>query len=201
MTGLPADRATGRSAARPAAFARYVALGDSSTEGIDDPDGAGGYRGWSQRLAERINAAQGGGLLYANLATRGLTDEVFGPSTLLVRYRDRAELVRLVEGLEGQLTATVHGSAAELPEYADAVRALTAKSGRLVFDQFPTGVDRVAIRGKVWLAYDSSSGTLYRFTKRSSSIVARNVPPLGFTPTADGVAWWNGTSVAQTTFR
>ena len=28
-----------------------------------------------------------------------------------------------------------------LPEYADAVRALEAKSGRLVFDQFPTGVE------------------------------------------------------------
>ena len=54
-------------------FSRYVALGDSSTEGIDDPDGAGGYRGWSQRLAERIDAGQGGGLLYANLAVRGLT--------------------------------------------------------------------------------------------------------------------------------
>ncbi|MBC7367959.1 MAG: SGNH/GDSL hydrolase family protein [Undibacterium sp.] len=53
-------------------FARYVALGDSSTEGIDDPDGAGGYRGWSQRLAERIAVAQGG-LHYANLAVRGLT--------------------------------------------------------------------------------------------------------------------------------
>jgi lysophospholipase L1-like esterase len=57
----------------PLRFARYVALGDSSTEGLDDPDGAGGYRGWSQRLAERIDAAQGGGLLYANLAVRGLT--------------------------------------------------------------------------------------------------------------------------------
>jgi len=59
--------------AQPQTFARYVALGDSSTEGIDDPDGAGGYRGWSQRLAERIDANQGGGLLYANLAVRGLT--------------------------------------------------------------------------------------------------------------------------------
>lgn len=54
-------------------FARYVALGDSSTEGLDDPDGQGGYHGWSQRLAERIDATQGGGLLYANLAVRGLT--------------------------------------------------------------------------------------------------------------------------------
>jgi hypothetical protein len=67
--------------------------------------------------------------------------------------------------------------------------------------QFPTGVDRVAIRGKMWIAYDSSSGTLYRFTSRKSSVVARNVPPRGFTLTADGVAWWNGTSVAQTTLR
>jgi lysophospholipase L1-like esterase len=57
---------------QPPHFTRYVALGDSSTEGIDDPDGTGGYRGWSQRLAERIAAAQGG-LLYANLAVRGLT--------------------------------------------------------------------------------------------------------------------------------
>lgn len=56
----------------PARYQRYVALGDSSTEGIDDPDGRGGYRGWSQRLAERI-AAEQGGLLYANLAVRGLT--------------------------------------------------------------------------------------------------------------------------------
>ncbi|MDP9194587.1 MAG: hypothetical protein M3P06_23065 [Acidobacteriota bacterium] len=67
--------------------------------------------------------------------------------------------------------------------------------------QFPTGVDRVLIRGKVWIAYDSSSGTLYRFTKRTSSIVARNVAPQAFTVTADGVAWWNGTSVARMALR
>ena len=51
-------------------FDRYVALGDSSTEGLNDPDGHGGYRGWANRLAERI-AAEQGGLLYANLAIRG----------------------------------------------------------------------------------------------------------------------------------
>jgi lysophospholipase L1-like esterase len=51
-------------------YERYVAIGDSSTEGLDDPDGRGGYRGWANRLAERVAAAQGG-LLYANLAVRG----------------------------------------------------------------------------------------------------------------------------------
>ena len=51
-------------------FERYVAIGDSTTEGLDDPDGRGGYRGWANRLAERVAAAQGS-LLYANLAIRG----------------------------------------------------------------------------------------------------------------------------------
>lgn len=51
-------------------YERYVAIGDSSTEGLDDPDGRGGYRGWANRLAERIAVAQGG-VLYANLAVRG----------------------------------------------------------------------------------------------------------------------------------
>ena len=55
----------------PRHFARYVALGDSSTEGLDDPDGRGGYRGWANRLAGHVAAAQPGGLLYANLAVRG----------------------------------------------------------------------------------------------------------------------------------
>jgi lysophospholipase L1-like esterase len=52
-------------------FERYVALGDSSTEGLDDPDGRGSYRGWANRLAERIADLQGA-LLYANLGVRGL---------------------------------------------------------------------------------------------------------------------------------
>ncbi len=55
-------------------FKRYVAIGDSSTEGLQDPDGAGGYHGWANRLAERVAQAQGG-LLYANLGVRGKIDK------------------------------------------------------------------------------------------------------------------------------
>jgi len=51
-------------------FERYVASGDSTTEGLDDPDDEGGYRGWANRLAERIASHQGS-LAYANLAVRG----------------------------------------------------------------------------------------------------------------------------------
>jgi len=53
-------------------FDRYVAIGDSSTEGLEDPDGQGSYRGWADRLAEHIADAQDSPLEYANLAIRGL---------------------------------------------------------------------------------------------------------------------------------
>jgi DNA-binding beta-propeller fold protein YncE len=63
--------------------------------------------------------------------------------------------------------------------------------------QFPTGVDRVIVRDKIWVAYDSSSGTLYRFTKSKSSIIAKGIAPQAFAVTADGVVYWkDGTLVA-----
>lgn len=67
--------------------------------------------------------------------------------------------------------------------------------------QFPTGVDRVQTRGKHWIAYDSSSRTLYHFTRKQSTVLARGVAPHAFALTADGVAWWNGTSVAEKRLR
>lgn len=63
--------------------------------------------------------------------------------------------------------------------------------------QFPTGVDRVVTRGKNWVAYDSSSGTLYHFTRNQSSVVAKGIAPGAWALTEAGVAWWNGTSVAE----
>lgn len=61
MAGTPAPRI----------YRRYVAIGDSSAEGLDDPDGRGGYRGWANRLAAHVAIAQPGGVMYANLAVRG----------------------------------------------------------------------------------------------------------------------------------
>ena len=54
---------------------------------------------------------------------------------------------------------------------------------------FPTGVDRVFVRGARWYAFDSSSGTLYRFTKSSSSVVAKNIH--SFTVVPEGVFYWD----------
>jgi lysophospholipase L1-like esterase len=59
--------------AREAAIAigSFVALGDSFTEGLDDPRAdQAGYRGWADRFAGML-AEQRPGLRYANLAVRG----------------------------------------------------------------------------------------------------------------------------------
>lgn len=67
--------------------------------------------------------------------------------------------------------------------------------------QFPTGVDRVLTQGRVWVAYDSSSRSLYHFTTRKSTLVARDVAPHAFAVTENAVVWWNGTSVAEKRLR
>src|SRR3954453_2727007 len=51
-------------------FHRYVALGDSQTEGMNDLDAHGGIRGWADRFAVYL-AERNPDLLYANLAIRG----------------------------------------------------------------------------------------------------------------------------------
>ncbi len=54
-------------------WSRYVALGDSFTVGVGDPEqgSPGGLRGWADRVAEEL-AAGHEGFAYANLAVRGL---------------------------------------------------------------------------------------------------------------------------------
>lgn len=56
----------------PRNIRRYVAIGDSSTAGLQDPDGAGGYLGWSRRLATHLGRAHGE-VAYLNLGRPGLT--------------------------------------------------------------------------------------------------------------------------------
>src|SRR6185295_6772302 len=77
---------------------RYVAIGDSSTEGLDDPDGRGGYRGWANRLAARVAAAQSSPLLYANLAIRGRSTRQIRDEQLEQAVALRPDLVTLFSG-------------------------------------------------------------------------------------------------------
>jgi lysophospholipase L1-like esterase len=78
-------------------YARFVAIGDSTVEGLDDPDGNGGYRGWANRLAERI-AREQGSVLYANLAIRGRTTRQVRAEQLAPAVAMKPDLAAVVSG-------------------------------------------------------------------------------------------------------
>lgn len=83
-------------------YQRYVAIGDSSTEGLDDADGAGGFRGWADRLAEHVDAAYPG-LAYANLAVRGLSAAEIAESQLAPALAMKPDLSTVVAGMNDLL--------------------------------------------------------------------------------------------------
>ena len=75
------------------------------------------------------------------LKHRELHEEVFGPYALLVDAQNSDDLLRVALALEGQLTATLHGTAEDLAAAADIIAVLERKAGRLVVNAFPTGVE------------------------------------------------------------
>jgi 2,5-dioxopentanoate dehydrogenase len=72
---------------------------------------------------------------------RELAEEVFGPSTVLVRCGSREDVEAVARSLEGQLTATLHGTTADLAEHGWLVSMLEQMAGRLIVNGFPTGVE------------------------------------------------------------
>lgn len=77
----------------------------------------------------------------ASFLGSNLDEEIFGPTTLLVRNSTRDQLLAIARSLEGHLTATIHGTEEDLREFADLIAVLETKVGRLVFNGFPTGVE------------------------------------------------------------
>jgi 2,5-dioxopentanoate dehydrogenase len=106
------------------------------------------------------------------LAHPELAKELFGPSTLVVIYTD--QLLELVRSLEGQLTATIHGTEEDLRTHQDLIRLLETKAGRLLFNGFPTGVEvgHAMVHGGPYPATSdgryTSVGTraIYRFARQ-----------------------------------
>jgi len=71
-----------------------------------------------------------------------LRAEVFGPSTLLVSCDDMEQLTTILEEcLDGQLTTTIHGTDADLSAAGPLTATLAERSGRVVINGFPTGVE------------------------------------------------------------
>ncbi len=133
-------------------YQRYVALGDSFTEGVGDPDAArpNGLRGWADRVAD-VLAERTDDFGYANLAIRGrklgpIVDEQVQPALDLA-----PDLVTIHGGGNDVLRPRVNLDA--LAATYDAAIARLVTSGATVamftiFDPGNTGI-YAAVRGRM----------------------------------------------------
>ncbi|WP_405166342.1 aldehyde dehydrogenase (NADP(+)) [Nocardia sp. NBC_01499] len=101
------------------------------------------------RAHPNVELLAGGGpgeaMLLATTARTVLSDrdallhEMFGPATLLVSYRNTAELLELARSVGGQLTVSLFGDHVD-----DTARALTtaavSTAGRVLWNSWPTGL-------------------------------------------------------------
>ena len=121
------------------------------TEGISSVYRQGVATRKSSRTAElgAEGRGDGGGVSAAIFETdaetflrdESLAEELFGPATVLVRHAGKQDALRLAHSLEGQLTASVHGTEKDLAEFKDLISVLEKKAGRVIFNGFPTGVE------------------------------------------------------------
>ncbi|WAU84591.1 SGNH/GDSL hydrolase family protein [Streptomyces sp. Qhu-G9] len=116
-------------------YLRYVALGDSQTEGLGDGDDVRGLRGWADRLAEQVASATPG-LLYANLAVRGRLAGEVRAGQLEPALALRPDLATVVAGVNDLLRPAF--DADEVAAHLEAMfAALTAQNARVATVTFP----------------------------------------------------------------
>ncbi len=117
----------------------------------------------------------------AFLADQRMEEEVFGPSTLLISCDEKNEILKIAQSLQGHLTATIHATEEELPDYAELIDILAQKAGRLVYNGFPTGVEvcHAMVHGGPYPATTDSRSTsvgtsaIFRFLR---PVCYQNIP-------------------------
>lgn len=132
-------------------------------QGIADPT-ATGYRVRTALFETDVAALQ---------KNMHLAEELFGPSTLLVRYSDRDDLLQLARNMSGHLTATVHATDQDLRDFADLFAILETKVGRVILNGYPTGVEvsHAMVHGGPYPATSDGRSTsvgtqaIYRFVR------------------------------------
>jgi NADP-dependent aldehyde dehydrogenase len=104
-----------------------------------------------------------------------LTEEIFGPDTLLVHCDSTQDYLRAARALDGHLTATVLGDEADLVAHRELLQVLEQKAGRLIVNGFPTGVEvtHAMVHGG---PYPSTSDP--RFTSVGSQAIYRFAKPV-----------------------
>ena len=68
-------------------------------------------------------------------------EEIFGPTSTVYKCQSDDQMLKFARGLDGHLTATIHGTEQDLLDHAELVNVLQHKVGRIVFNGFPTGIE------------------------------------------------------------
>jgi alpha-ketoglutaric semialdehyde dehydrogenase len=128
-------------------------------------------------LASPANALLFSTTLDEFLAHPDLSEEIFGPDTLLVQCQSPDEYLRAAEALDGHLTATVLGTEEDLAVHPELIAILEQKAGRLIFNGFPTGVEvaHAMVHGGPYPATSDS-----RFTSVGTAAIYRFARPVCF---------------------
>lgn len=114
-------------------FRRFVAVGDSCTEGIDDPHPDGtGYRGWADMVAEHL-ASQLPGLRYANLAVRGRRLDQIHAEQVPTAVDLKPDLVSVFGGANDVLQASTWDAGRTVASLRAAVRAVHGQATVVMF--------------------------------------------------------------------
>lgn len=106
-----------------------------------------------------------------------LRTEAFGPFSAVVEYTDVAQLRTALEHLEGSLTVSVHAEDSDGDVVRTLLPALEAKAGRLIVNEWPTGV-AVTPAQQHGGPYPSTTGVLY--TSVGTAAVERFLRPVAY---------------------
>ncbi|SHG21290.1 aldehyde dehydrogenase (NADP(+)) [Flagellimonas flava] len=111
------------------------------------------------------------------LANPQMGQEVFGPFSLVVKAEDEAQLVEIVNNLEGQLTGTIIAEDNDGLNLTTLVDAMEQKVGRIIFNGVPTGVE-VCPSMHHGGPYPASTDS--RFTAVGADAIKRWVRPVSY---------------------
>lgn len=70
-----------------------------------------------------------------------LHQEVFGPYSIVIRCKDKSEMLEIVKNLEGQLTSTLMATENDINNNEELVEAVKNICGRFILNSVPTGVE------------------------------------------------------------
>ena len=111
------------------------------------------------------------------LKNKLLHQEVFGPYSLIVQCSDKNELLQVAKKLEGQLTATIMATDADINQNTELLDVISDKCGRMILNGVPTGVE-VCLSMHHGGPFPSTTDS--RFTSVGADAIKRFARPISF---------------------